>query len=424
MQQKILLVDDREDNLFSTETILEPGGYSFVKARSGRDALKILLSQIDFVLILMDVHMPGLSGFDTAALIFEREKLRQIPIIFITAQDDDENNIFRGYKTGAVDYISKPVKPELLRAKVAVFSELYRKNQQLISQEQRLKIINRSLENEINERKLSEMRAIELNSLLQVSINKLEVANKELDRISFMTAHDMQEPLRKIRTFIDMLVIKHGHLFNDEARTFTDRIQSSASRMQTLIKDLLTLSTVTDENQEYSEVNLNELVNEVITESENLIREKKASIKITDLPTIQAKRGLIYPLFNNLVGNALKYSKPGEPPVINISAETINSSANNHDGKTNIPFCKILIEDNGIGFEQKYAEQVFEMFKRLHGQREFEGTGIGLALCKKIVEKHNGFINVKSKVGKGSIFIVSLPVSQSAITKNRIKSYL
>src|SRR6478609_6941710 len=135
MQPKILLVDDREDNLLSIETILEPDGYKFVKANSGRQALKILLAEYDFAMILMDVKMPNLDGFETAALIYEREKLRHIPVIFITANSYGDENVFRGYKSGAVDYIYKPINPELLKAKVSVFVDLYKKNHRLMLQE-------------------------------------------------------------------------------------------------------------------------------------------------------------------------------------------------------------------------------------------------------------------------------------------------
>src|SRR5579872_4327726 len=151
MQAKIMLVDDREDNLLSMESILETDGYRFVKATSGRDVLKILLTDFDFALILMDVKMPNLNGFETAALIYEREKLRHIPIIFITANNYGDEYVFKGYRTGAVDYIYKPVNPDLLRAKVSVFVELYLKNQRLAIQEQKLSVINRNLEREIHE---------------------------------------------------------------------------------------------------------------------------------------------------------------------------------------------------------------------------------------------------------------------------------
>src|SRR5690349_20332139 len=142
MQPKILLVDDREDNLLSIDAILARDGYQFVRATSGHEALKILLNEVDFAMILMDVKMPILSGFETATLIYEREKLKHIPIIFITANNYGDENIFQAYRTGAVDYIYKPVNPDLLRAKVSVFVELYKKNHQLMAQEQRLMAIN------------------------------------------------------------------------------------------------------------------------------------------------------------------------------------------------------------------------------------------------------------------------------------------
>jgi response regulator RpfG family c-di-GMP phosphodiesterase len=171
MPTKILLVDDREDNLISMESILEPSGYDFVKANSGRDALKILLKDFDFALILMDVKMPNLNGFETASLIYEREKLKHIPMIFITANNYGEENIFKGYRTGAVDYIYKPINPELLRAKVSVFVDLYKKNHQLITQEQKLIAINKSLENEIKERIASENKVNEINKPLIQNID-------------------------------------------------------------------------------------------------------------------------------------------------------------------------------------------------------------------------------------------------------------
>src|SRR5688572_33488928 len=149
MHPKILLVDDREDNLLSIETILQPNGYNFVKANSGRQALKILLSEFDFAMILMDVKMPNLNGFETASLIYEREKLKHIPIIFITANNFGDENMFKRYQTGAVDYIFKPINPDVLRAKVSVLIDLYKKTRLLHEQEQKLIATNRSLEIEI-----------------------------------------------------------------------------------------------------------------------------------------------------------------------------------------------------------------------------------------------------------------------------------
>src|SRR6187431_2951815 len=153
MQPKILLVDDREDNLLSIETILEPAGYTFVKALSGREALKVLLNEFDFAMILMDVKMPNLNGFETASLIYEREKLKHIPIIFITANNYGDENMYKGYQSGAIDYIFKPINPDILRAKVSVLIDLYKKNRLLFEQERKLIAINKNLEREVEERK-------------------------------------------------------------------------------------------------------------------------------------------------------------------------------------------------------------------------------------------------------------------------------
>jgi signal transduction histidine kinase len=409
MPQKILLVDDRDDNLFSLETILEADGYHFVKANSGRQALKILLTEFDFALILMDVKMPNLNGFETAALIYEREKLKHIPIIFITANNYGEENIFKGYRSGAVDYIFKPINPELLRAKVSVFIDLYKKNHQLLMQEDKLKAINKNLENEIKERKNSEDKVHELNKKLLVNIESLETANKELDRFAFMASHDMQEPLRKIRTFSDLLAIKHKDQLDEDAQSKIRIIQKAAVRMQELIKDILTFSKISTEKEPFVKTDLTPLVQEVVDELDNAIQEKKANINIAPLPTLSVNPVLIKSLFLNLIGNAIKYSKPDVPPEIRIYCDNLDADQKRN---TQLKYYRIFITDNGIGFNQKYAEQIFDMFKRLHVHTEYEGTGIGLALCKQIMEKHNGYINAVSSENEGATFIISLPTKE------------
>ncbi|HYG16124.1 MAG TPA: response regulator [Bacteroidia bacterium] len=412
MQPKILLVDDIEDNLMSIEAILEPDGYGFVRATSGRQALKILLKEYDFALILMDVKMPNLNGFETAGLIYEREKLRHIPIIFITAHSYGDDNIFKGYSSGAVDYIYKPINPGLLRAKVAVFVELYKKTNALIVQEQKLIAINKSLEAEINERKLSEEKVNALNHQLLQSIDRLEAANKDLDRFAFMASHDLQEPLRKIRMFSDLLYSKCEDMFGEEAKSFVTRIQNSAERMQTLIKDILMFSKISVEKNSFETTDLNNLMQEVLGEMEPLIKEKNAKIMVDHLPSLNVYPRLIRPLFQNLLGNAIKYSKQNVTPEIKVFSE-LNPGVkiNGEETAPAANYYRIFVQDNGIGFEQKFSEQIFEMFQRLHSSSEFEGTGIGLALCKKIVEEHGGFISAISKLGEGSTFIISLPVN-------------
>lgn len=411
MQPKILIVDDREDNLLSIEAILAPDGYKFVRANSGRQALKILLSEFDFAMIMMDVKMPNLNGFETASLIYEREKLRHIPIIFLTANNFGDENMSKGYQAGAVDYIYKPINPAVLRAKVAVLIDLYRKNLQLLAQEKKLVAINKSLELEIQERKASEEKVKQLNRQLLENIASLESANKDLDRFAFMASHDLQEPLRKIRTFSDRLAVKYKSSLDEDGRNNIDRIQKAAERMQTLITDILTFSKISSNKVDFMLSDMNALLHEVLSDMDEEVKKRNANVVVeSQLPQLLVNPGLIKPLFQNLISNALKYSKKDTHPMVKISSEVslVSDIRNGKDAPKK--YCRIYIEDNGIGFDQKYAEEIFGMFKRLHLNSEFEGTGIGLALCKKIVEQHNGFISARSKIDKGSTFIISLPV--------------
>jgi signal transduction histidine kinase len=406
-----MLVDDREDNLMSLESVLEPDGYRFVKASSGRQVLKLLLNDFDFALILMDVQMPNLNGFETAALIYERDKLRHIPIIFITANNYGEENLFKGYRAGAVDYIYKPVNPELLRVKVGVFVDLYRKSQRLVAQEEKLVAINRNLETEINERKASEEKVMELNKQLLENISRLETANKDLDLFAFMASHDLQAPLRKIRMFSDRLLAAPENSLGKDGRLYLSRIQEVSKRMQDLINDILRFSKIAVEKQSFEAVDLNGVIGEVLSEMEGVIREKNAEIRIDPLPVLPASTVLMGPLFSNLISNSLKYGKKTEPPRVRIRYEEGPALTSANGREQGGRYGRIYIEDNGIGFDQKYAEQIFDMFRRLHSNAEYEGTGIGLALCKKIVEMHNGFISALGRPGEGAVFIVALPLT-------------
>jgi light-regulated signal transduction histidine kinase (bacteriophytochrome) len=244
------------------------------------------------------------------------------------------------------------------------------------------------------------------------NIHLLESANRDLDRFAFMASHDLQEPLRKIQTFSDLLYTKHKNILDADAHTYVDRIQKAAARMQALIKDILAFSKLTGEKDNFEFTDLNILLNEALGDLEGSIQEKQAKVSLSQpLPALEVNPGLIRPLFYNLIGNALKYSKKEVAPQINIRYEMGNATVGQQKDQ-GPKFCRLFIEDNGIGFDQIYADQVFEMFRRLHVNTEFEGTGIGLALCKKIVEKHHGSITAKSKVNEGTTFTVMLPVQQ------------
>lgn len=410
---KILVVDDRADNLVSIEAILEQDNYTIVKANSGKAALKILLNDHDFSLILMDVQMPELSGYETATIIYERDKLRNIPIIFITAHSYDEDFIFKGYRMGGVDYIYKPVKPELLRAKVAVFVELYSKNQQLMQQEKKLLAANEFLQKEIEERKISEQKVNLLNEQLISNNESLKQMNEELDQFAYMASHDLQEPLRKIQVFSDK-ILKNNN-FDPDSEKYFGKIINSSKRMQHLINNLLDFSRHTVSSNDFKKTPLNELVKNVLTELEVEIEKSNAKINYGELPVVSAVPSLMQQLFYNLFSNAIKFRKPSEDLVIDVRAEKMSPNDLSKFTKysTNKNFYKITVQDNGIGFDDKYAEDIFRVFKRLHSYHEFEGTGVGLSICKKIVEKHNGFIKAESKMDTGSTFIIGLPEMNS-----------
>ncbi len=416
MRPKILLVDDREDNLMSMESILDRDNYQFVNARSGREALKILLHEFDFALILMDVNMPNLNGIETAALIYEREKLRLIPIIFITAINYGEEYIFKAYRSGAVDYIYKPVNPDLLRAKVSVFVDLYRKNQILHIQEQKLLAVNKTLELEIRERIASEEKITELNNQLLENVSHLESVNKDMDFFIYMASHDLQEPIRKIRMMVDRFCLKYHDRLDEEGRNYLNRVIDVAHRMQLLIKDILSLTRISEDENPFEETDLNKMVDDILNDFQQTIYEKSITVSLEKLPKLKVNPVLFRLMFENLISNSIKFSKDKGDRKIRIFSSFQEESGSEKTRSQN-SYHRIFVEDNGIGFDQQYASQIFEMFRRLHGAVEYKGTGIGLALCKRIAEKHQGFISAKSKENEGTLFTISIPVSVSTFSE-------
>lgn len=406
---KILVVDDREDNLLSIESILEKEGYHIFKANSGMAALKLLLKDQDFSLILMDVQMPNMNGLETAHLIYERERLRHIPIVFITAHRYGEDLMFKGFKMGGVDYIHKPVDPALLRFKVGVFVELYQKTKELINQEEKLRSTNAYLESEIQERRISEERISLLNQQLVKNNEELQQINHELDRFAFVASHDLQEPLRKILIFNDLINNSLESADKTTIRGHLEKIKKATGRMQVLINDLLSYSRHIQTVDHFEMTDLNELLSEVISDLEIEIKKTNAMINMRPLPSMVVIPTQMRQLFQNLIINSIKFANPGLCPSIQIwsESEDVTDHTDLPEGMSRIH--KIMIRDNGIGFDQKFAEDIFVVFKRLHSYHQIEGTGIGLSICKKIVELHNGEIKAESTPGKGSLFIITLP---------------
>ena len=391
---KILLVDDREDNLFSIQTVLEKDGYHFRKANSGQNALKILLKELDFTLILMDVEMPVLNGFETASLIYEREKLRHIPIIFITANNYSEEYVFKGYKTGGVDYIYKPINPELLRAKVAVFVELYRKNHLLMAQEHKLQMVNSVLEERVKERT---EELLQKNVELEKTNSELKKVNNDLDNFVYTASHDLKAPMSNIEGLITALKDMVNQESNNEMDELITMIDKSIDRFKITIRDLTEITKIQKSLDEESEtINLGELIEDVRLSISEIITEANANIicNLKGCNTVKFSRKNLKSIIYNLLSNAIKYRSPERKPEVTISA------------KKEKDFVVISIKDNGLGINSKDTSKIFSMFKRLHDH--VEGSGIGLYLVKRIVTNAGGKIDVESEVGKGSTFKVYL----------------
>lgn len=255
-----------------------------------------------------------------------------------------------------------------------------------------------SVRYEITERKLAEEQ-------LRIYSKKLEMSNKELQDFASIAAHDLQEPLRKIQSFSLRLKSKAKEILTDEPMEYVNRIQNSAQRMQTLINDLLSYSRVTTKARPFSLVDLNETMVQVMCDLEIRLEQTRGKVKWEPFPKIEADATQMHQLFQNLIGNALKFSRPSIDPNVSISAKVINNSASK-------PICQITFKDNGIGFDEKYLDRIFTIFQRLHGRHEYEGSGVGLSICRKIVERHGGSITATSTPGEGASFIVSMPLEQ------------
>lgn len=261
---------------------------------------------------------------------------------------------------------------------------------------------------------------IEAEQNLKKYAYRLEQSNRELEDFAYVASHDLQEPLRKIQAFGDRLIKKFNDVLPEEGQDYIARMHSAADRMQTLINDLLTFSRVSTKVQPFQGVNINVIVSEVVSDLEVRIEQTGGTVEIDNLPVIDADPLQMRQLFQNLIGNALKFHKPEEPPIVRVyctisdCGPTIEST-DCSDQTADIEgrkFCEIVVQDNGIGFDEKYLEKIFTVFQRLHGRSNYEGSGIGLSVCRKIVERHGGNITAKSAPEQGSAFYVTLPISQ------------
>lgn len=378
----ILIIDDDPNKTTTLESIIADCGAEIIKCTSGMDGLRWLLNNEPAV-ILLDVNMPVMNGFETAAMIRKRKRSEHTPIIFITAYSTDAKEVSAGYSFGAVDYLFTPVVPQILKSKVDVFIDLFRMNLQM---KNHLAIIQKA-----------NLDIQELNKSLVEKSDSLAELNKELEAFTSTVSHDLRAPLRHISSFLELLKKRLTNM-DEKSVKFMNTISESAVRMDTLITDLLAFAKIGKVEFRKFEVDCNWMVNEIIDEFKIEFEHRKIVWKIADMPKIFADRNLLKQVWANLISNAVKYTSTRDEAIIEIKYERLKE---HH---------QFTIKDNGAGFKMEYIDRLFGVFQRLHTQTEFPGTGIGLANVKKIVSKHGGEVWAKSEINNGAEFGFSIPI--------------
>lgn len=394
----ILLVDDREDNLYSMELVLEKDGYNFFKATSGRMALKILLKEHDFSLILLDVKMPMMDGYETAEIIYQREKLRHIPIIFITGQDYEEASIFKGYQLGAVDYLQKPFNPQILRSKVAVFIELFKKNQLLKLQDEQLRRINEDLKqlNQDLEERVKE-RTLELEKVN----DELKELNLSKDKFLSVISHDLRNPLTALLLSSEKLNNDIGRMEVKETLMLTGLIRRTSKKILQQLNELVDWAKEQHEKTNFKPERIPLLKR--MEESLELLKVSAVQKNIlleNQVPSdiyVHADALMLRSILQNLVTNAIKYTLHGG--CIRIMAQPLNN------------MIEICVADNGVGMSIEMQENILaEAYApSTNGTDNEAGTGLGLLLVKDFVAHHGGSLYVESTIGVGTTFKFTVP---------------
>jgi len=382
----ILLVDDQPANLVALEAMLQGLGQNLIKAESGREALRWLLTH-EFAVILLDVKMPEMDGFETAQLIRERDKSRHTPILFLTAGDNTQTQVVRGYAVGAVDYLVKPVVPEFVRSKVAVFVELAKKNELLRRQAKLLAE--------------SEQAALELAETRAELVRDLEHKNRELESFSYAVSHDLRAPLRRIDSFSRAVLESQGDRLDEAGQRFLSRVREASQHMSQLIDDVLHLSRVTRADLRDQEVDLSSIASLILTRLQESEPERKMDAKVRPGVLVTGDSQLLKIAMENLLENAWKFTAKEPESRIEFGMMQAGGEAT------------YFVRDNGAGFDMTYTDRLFGPFQRLHPQGEFPGNGIGLATVQRIIHRHGGRVWAEGLVGQGATFYFTMGRTRS-----------
>ncbi|HEY2775948.1 MAG TPA: ATP-binding protein [Candidatus Binatia bacterium] len=390
---RILLVEDDEDDAFLLQRALTktaPGQFAISRVGTLEAARRSLISA-PFHVVLSDLSLPDSRGFETFEKIHETDP--EVAVVVLTG-NDDERLAVRALNEGAQDYLVKGK---------ADGQSLVRSMRYAIerNRSRRLERDNTLLENEIRARKLAQEQ-------LERVAAQLESSNRELQQFASVASHDLQEPLRKIVVFGDRLRSRFGGQLGDQGNDYIERMMNAAGRMQTLIDDLLEFSRVVTRARPFVPVDASEVIREVLGDLEVLIESKGAMVDVGAMPVVHADPTQMRQVFQNLIANAMKFQDKAAVPHVTIRSEPAQCAG--------APGWRITVKDNGIGFEQQHAERIFAPFQRLHGRSEFGGSGIGLAIVRRIVERHKGSITAESSPGHGASFTILLPAEADAVT--------
>jgi signal transduction histidine kinase len=379
---RVLLVDDRPSNLRALEALLAPLNCEIVLAETGEVALQLLLTE-QFSVILLDVQLPGLDGFEVAGLIKQRERTRHIPIIFLTAQTERDSAV-RGYAVGAVDYVSKPFEPTVLQSKVRSFIELSQAHEQLRLQTDELAAM------------LAEREAT--TALLNEQADELRRSNAELEHLAAMASHELSEPLRVIAGYSELLSEGAEESGDEDTQAITAAISRGVARMQRLIDGILAYARA-GAAVPLEKVPLVEVVAEVLLSLEAMIDDRQAQVRVGDLPVVEFNRTQLTQILQNLISNAIKFVPPGRPATVEVTAEELPDA------------WRLSVADNGMGVSEDERERIFDMFSRRLAGDGFD-SGIGLAVCARIVQRAGGTLDVAPAPEGGSVFTVTIPVGR------------
>jgi signal transduction histidine kinase len=363
----ILVVDDDATKRFALRTILAPLDENVVEASSGADALRHLLRN-EFAVVLLDVRMPIMDGFETAQLIRQRPRSELTPLIFVTALDQAETDMGRGYNLGAVDFVFAPVVPAILRAKVTVFVELYRAQQEL-------RRYRTQLETLVEERTIA-----------------LTAINRELEAFSYSVSHDLRAPLVSFDGLSQTLLEKYGQELDATATDYLQRMREASQRMTSVFDGLQMLFRLTSGEIRREVVDVSAMAAQITGELRAAHPDRQVDVDIAPGISASGDQRLVRILTTNLINNAWKFTGGKEPARITIGREEV-------DGES-----RIFVKDNGVGFDMIDSHRLFGAFQRLHSQSEFPGAGIGLATARRIINRHGGRVWAEGVVGEGATF--------------------